>query len=401
MKWKLNITNNTSPKQTIVMSGGYSINDRLGGIGESYRLMILNEGYLDIVDCSYIKDGFYTYCLHFNGIEFIKRVEDNVDITIDISINNGSSFLLGNEKGSLKVYPTVCQEDIDSFNWMMDEKYIPYQNIPDEPGKTVEQIKSLGKLYFPFTQFSFELAMSIYDWTTADFTRIDYFKIFEYTGISDNLLDLDSIAEAIWSADWGQYSHSDKYYMNSFMMKPANSLDDVKKQLANKKDSLLINNNSEINIIEVALNALPRISTLKKPNLFSGQVSIGNLGSKHFATYFKEFPYNWDKNEELEMPLDEALDTFIQPGKSITLKSPMSFTDSLDDAMHYSNGIVLIVTPKEGSLYWEDTTYITPLSDGPNKTEYLFKPTTRFLVKSIEKKNLDKKTITVINLQVT
>lgn len=403
--WTLNLKNQTEPKQEITLSGGISIDEKLGGRGESYRLMVLNSGYIDIIDCSQSGDLTYHYEIYFNGNKYSRLVTIEEDITIDIVINNDATFTLNDDgkmvTGSLIPYPSVTKKDIESFDWMVDNKYIPYQNIPDGPGRTVEQLKALAVKYFPFSEYSFQLAMSIYDWTTADFTRIDFFKIFEYSGVPEKPLDMSSIAESIWTADWPPYTPANKDYMNSFMMQPASSLEDVTKQLNEKVESLRVNNDCELNIIEAALTAMPRTSIIKKPNLYSGQVSISNLGTQHFAAYFEEFPYNKSVGQSLEMPLDEALKTFIQVGKSLTLKNPMSFTDSQDDAMHYSNGIVLIANPKKGTIAWENTTYITPLSDGPDKIEYLFHPSSSFLIQKIQRKTINKKPIVEITLECT
>lgn len=403
--WNLNVSNNTSPQQTIVFSDGLPATQNRGERGTSYRLMVLNIGYIDIIDCGYSGDLVYVYNIFFNGIYYEQLVPGLLPITIDITINNDGTFSLKTHDGSiisssLSPFPTTSQTDIDSFDWMMQNKYIPYQDIPDEPGKTTEEIIKLGLQYFPFSKNSFELAMSLYDWTTADFTRIDFFRIFMYTAAGQEL-DLNSIAEGIWSANWGEYTPHNVYYMNSFMMQPASSLQDVQNQLNDKKSALLINNESELNIIESALTGMPRTSCIQVPKLYSGQVAIGNLGSQHFATYFYEFPYNSMPGTPLEMPLDEALNTFIEVGKPLTLKSPMAFTNSLDDAMHYSNGIVLIVSPQNNAVFWKDATYITPLSDGPEKIEYIFHPKTGFLIQDIEVKYINGKSITVIGLITT
>jgi hypothetical protein len=402
--WKLNIENITIPPQKIVLSGGLSLDGLLGGRGECYRLLVLSAGYIDITDCSKTDGVEYLYDIYFNEVRFQKMKAADVDLTINITINNDGSFCIEQNQnpmiGHVGSYPIINETDIERFNWMFHENYIPYQKIPDSPGKTTEQIKEAGRQYFPFTEYSFQLSMALYDWTTADFTRIDFFTIFAYSRVIKKPLDLNSIAQAIWTADWPPYTPQDVYYMNSFMMKPAKSLEDVKNQLDEKASILRINNLSELNIIEASLKSMPRTSIIKIPKLYSGQVAISNLGTEHFATYFEEFPNNADSNKPLEMALTEALDTFIKTGNTLTLKSPMSYTDSLKDAMHYSNGIVLIASPKKGAVHWEEATYITPMSDGPEKIEYLFHPNTKFLIENIEAQNQDGKEVTVISLQV-
>ena len=88
----------------------------------------------------------------------------------------------------------------------MDLKLVPYQNIPDAPGKTDAEIERLGQLFFPFTEHNKQLAFSVYDWTSASFMRIVMFRFFVYTGIEGDPLDLDTIANVIWSSDWPPFT---------------------------------------------------------------------------------------------------------------------------------------------------------------------------------------------------
>ena len=64
---------------------------------------------------------------------------------------------------------------------MIEQKYVRYQDIPDAPGKTVEEIRALGLRLFPFSPFSFQLVICVYDRTNASFTRMVFLKIFEYS----------------------------------------------------------------------------------------------------------------------------------------------------------------------------------------------------------------------------
>ncbi len=66
----------------------------------------------------------------------------------------------------------------------------------------------------------------------------------------------------------------------------------------------------------------------------------------------------------------------------------------------YSNGLLLVLNPKPGSYVWgEGITNITPLSDQPtSKNEYTFSPGAQIQINSHEKKNIDGKELTVINM---
>lgn len=397
-----NIINNTSPQQAVAFSDGQPTNTVRGPEGASFRLIVNGNGFLDFTDTGHQPGGPHYWQLIINGNIYWYDGQGSITVTLDDGgkysvTGDGNSF-----SGTLEPLPDIDATDVSNFDWMVQNKYIPYQNIPDEPGKTTEELKALGLQYFPFTPYSFELAMSVYDWTTADFTRIDFMRLFTYTGVANDPLDMDSIANGIWTANWPPYTPQDKDYMNSFMMVPADSLADVQTQLQAKAPTLQTMNVSESNIIVAAIRSMPKTSVISKPKLYSGQVAISNLGTSHFATYFQELPANHDSSlPPLEMDLNTALSTFLAVGNTITLKSFLSFTDSFEDAEHYSNGIIIIVSPPDEAVIWEQTTYITPLSDGPDKTEYLFQPNTQFIVQDIQTVSSGSKNYTQISVQVS
>ena len=357
--WAVNSVKINSPSVgQVKLSDGGVLDAVRGPEGASFRLLTA-IGYLDITDTGHQTGGPHYWQLVINGTIYWYDGQGAIDFTFN---GNGSYTVTGDDNkftGQLQPFPSVSPDDAKNFDWMMQEKYIPYQNIPDEPGKTTAELKALGKQYFPFSPYSFELAMSVYDWTTADFTRIDFLNMFTYTGVSGEPQDMDSIANSIWTANWPPYTPQSADYMNSFMIVPANSLQEVQSKLADKIDSLKTNNVSEVNIIRAALRTMPRTSVIAKPALYSGQVAIANLGTSHFATYFSQLPNNSDSSQPpLEMDISEAVKTFMAQGDTITLKSFMSFTDSREDAMHYSNGILISVIPPDGAVVWEQATYI-------------------------------------------
>lgn len=400
--WRIDqVINLTQPTQLVKMTDGLPINARRGGAGNCFRLVVSQKGFLDIVDTGGHLGGPHYWQLKLNGLTYWYDGDGSITLTI----NNDGSFNArgdGNDiSGQLLPLPQISDTDIALFREMMAIKIVPYQNIPDAPGKTEEEIRELGEQFFPYTDNCFELAMSIYDWTTADFARIVFFKIFAYTSVTGNPLDLASIANAIWTSSWQTYIPQNPDYMNSFMMKPAYSLQDVTNQLNQVAPQLYQYNQAENNILTAAFLSMPRTSTLAKPQLYSGQVDISNLGTEHFAPEFLEFPGNAGPvGNPLQMPLEQAFSSFIQVGKTITTKMVWSFTDSIEDAMHYQNGILLIANPPEGAVSWNFASYVTPLSDNPNKTEYTFPPNTQFRIQSIEQKTIQEKNVWEITLQV-
>ncbi|MGJ8691021.1 MAG: hypothetical protein ACSHW0_00920 [Thalassotalea sp.] len=400
--WTVNsIQNNTAPAADISFSDGQPINMVRGPEGACFRLLVAGHGYIDLTDTGHQPGGPHYWQIIINDAIYWYDGQGAISLTIN---NNGSYQVTGdnnNFSGQVMPFESINSDDISNFNWMLDNHYIPYQNIPDEPGRSVEEIKTLGLQYFPYSPYGFEMAMAIYDWTTADFTRIDFFNIFTYSEVNGAPSDMDSIAKGIWSADWPPYTPKNKDYMNSFLMTPAESLANVQQQLKEQAPILNAMNLSENNIIMAALAGMPRTSTIAKPNLYSGQVAIANLGTGKFASYFTQLPANSDPSlPPIEMNLQKAIDSFMAVGQTLTLKTFMSFTDSFDDAMHYSNGIVICVSPSKDTVTWQQATYITPLSDGPTKVEYLFNIGTKFLVKNITNVKYQGKALVQFDIQI-
>ncbi|KAF8220242.1 hypothetical protein L208DRAFT_1084607, partial [Tricholoma matsutake] len=183
---------------------------------------------------------------------------------------------------------------------MIASKYMPYQNIPDAPGKPVEEIKALGQHFFPFSPHSFQLAMVVYDWTTVSFVRIVFMKIFEYTSIPPTPYPLDSpsIATVIWESNWGMYIPSNPDYMNSFMMKPVSSLQDVRIQLLAVEPQLQHFGAVQNQLLSATFNAMPQTTIFYAPQLFSGQIDISQLNLDSFGIEMLECPLNAGPTEK-------------------------------------------------------------------------------------------------------
>ncbi len=179
--WRLNIIDNTSGAGLWFSDGG-EVGAVRGGSGLSSRLIVGGQGFLDITDL--ILPNNIT--IDFNGYNIYGSATELL-ITIGLRLPGDGTFTAtaGGDtvSGSLKPLPEISEDDIVFIDQKIKDKYIPYQNIPDAPGKTDEQIRKLGEQFFPFTSHSFELAMCVYDWTTASFARMVFLKVFEYTGM--------------------------------------------------------------------------------------------------------------------------------------------------------------------------------------------------------------------------
>lgn len=308
--------------------------------------------------------------------------------------------------GLLKPLPDISTEDVAFISKMISNNFVPYQNIPDGYPKTFEEIRALGRQFFPFTPYSFELAMCIYDWTTASFARMTLFKIFQYTDIDSGIaslphpLDRESLSMKIWQSNFSAYTPKDPDYMRAFLMQPAHSLDHLKAQFDEVVDEVYRFSEIENRLLIAAAQSMPRTSLASKAQLFSGQVDLQPLSTKHFGIEFYECPLNSGPvGNQLAHPLTDALASYLSVGKTITTKMTWSFTDNIDDAMHYSNGIVLALNPPSDAWLWDDLSFITPLSDDPDKMEYIASPGTQFEIQSLHEANVSGETVTVIGLR--
>ncbi|KAL9045470.1 MAG: hypothetical protein Q9214_001487 [Letrouitia sp. 1 TL-2023] len=408
-------------------SDGEPINSTRGISNTSSRLIVDTQGFLDLTDLNSLK---FT-ALDANGLLllvhgppfntpssqssylaelFLTIVEDGgfqLSVTqpmaakqdiIDANWTGPATTVTG----KLKPFPDVSNTDADILKSVIKAKYVPYQALPDVPGKTADEIKALGQRLFPFTPHNFELAMSVYDWTTPSFVRLVYLKIFQYTSIKliPSPLDLRSIAQRIYATNWSTYSPHNPDFMNSFMMLPASSLRDVQAQLDVVAPMLHESSDAQNRLIAAAMQAMPRASSFAHAQLFSGQMDIRELGFDYFGIEFLECPLNAGPvGQPLIQAFETALASYVSIGKIITTKMIWSFTDTVEDALHYSNGIVIVAKHLTDSVVWNTASYITPLSDDPTKVEYTFPPGSKFKILNIDTITYHGKKIVVIELQ--
>ncbi|KAI1106623.1 hypothetical protein F4804DRAFT_5883 [Jackrogersella minutella] len=215
--------------------------------------------------------------------------------------------------------------------------------------------------------------------------RLVLLKLFEYTGIVPPPFpsNQNSIASQIWSSNLENYTPRDPAYMNAFMMKSAASLDGVKMRLVNNAEDLHFFSHVENHLLSLALQSLPRTSVFRCPQLYSGQVEIQQLGLDHFGIEFLECRLNnGPPTEDLVISFTNAMSEYVARGETITIKRAWSFTDTVEDALHYSSGVLLVANALTDSAVWDRAAYVTPLSDGPMKTEYTFMAGTEFKVQS-------------------
>lgn len=286
---------------------------------------------------------------------------------------------------------------------MISARMVPYPDTEDSQGKSEDEIRALGLQLFPFSPYSFQLAMVLYNWTTASFTRMVLLNMFQYSALKtqhSTCIDQQSVARAIWMSNWASFTAQNTDFMASFMMKPAFSLLEVEMQLLKIRTQLEKAVIIENRVLSAAMQSLPRTSVLSKPYLFSGQLDMSQLTIDNFAISFLECPENEGPLcQPLKGNLEKALSTFLKEGKVVTTKVTWSFSHRIEDAMHYSNGLLLVVNFSPASMVWETASYITPLSADPEKVEYTFPPGSQFEVQSVAESSVTKHQLLIITLQ--
>ncbi|KDN34373.1 hypothetical protein RSAG8_12539, partial [Rhizoctonia solani AG-8 WAC10335] len=222
------------------------------------------------------------------------------------------------------------------------------------------------------------------------------------TGKSSSHLLIDRVyASAIFDSNWLSYKPDDPDYMRSFLMTPTQSKQGVLAQLETVLPRLQYLSAVENRLLSVAVASMPRTPKLSVPRLYSGQLDMHQFKLDQFGIQFTQCPLNTGPpGTPLQIDLNEALETFLQPGEAITTKQAWSLSDSLDIAMTYQNGIVLVVQPPDdGSLVWETPSYVTPLSCDPNKVEWIFPLGTTFTVLSTDHWDIHESSVLVITLK--
>ncbi|MFC1234948.1 hypothetical protein [Vibrio sp. F74] len=364
---------------------GLPLGEARGEKGGSFRLMINGLGFVDINDIGHQPDGEHYWALDLNGQRYWYGDQGNIEFVIE---NDGSFLATGhgnNTSGQLQALPAVTPEVVALFKEMMDKKIVPYQNPPSGTTKSIEELKMLGKQNYPGDPNGFDFAMCLYDWTSPDFIRTDAFNQFAYSAIKGFPLDLGSLAETIWACDYPSCTAKDANFMNMFLMKPAKSEEDVRKQLEPVATQIQKYAIAETTLQINALLKLPKVSSKEYPLLYRGGMAISGNTLKDFAPSLREYPGNAGPiTEPLTYPFEDALDDMLKPGSIITLKTPWSFSNDLNGAKVWQRGVLITCKPPEEYDEWPGGADITDFSLNPDTFEVNFPPNTRFKIESYE-----------------
>lgn len=385
--------------QAFMSDGAPAVSVARGGAGSSVRLMVSGLGSLDITDLDEQGGGPQPWLLIVGQQAYWKG--DNA--ALSIVVGPGGTCSVSGDGNAFNVqlvpFPPVDERDLELFSQMATSGFLPYPDLPPD-GRPYGDVAQTAAAMFAYSPAAMDLGLSVYDWTTPDFFRMDVFNYYRYIALAGAPLSDGDIINAIWTTNWPPYQPSDAQFMASMLMSPCYSELEVQVQYDRFSAELKILLDALKRITVAAVQSMPRTSILSIPALYSGQVDVSNLGAGAFATYFLEYPGNaGPPGTPMGMPLEQALETFLAPDQPVTLKSFLSTTDSEQDALRYSNGILLQLTPDPSRAVWTDCAYVTPLSNEATKTEYLFVPGSRFLMGKSWQETMGGKTITIISMQ--
>lgn len=397
------ITSLTLPENTgAFMSDGQPVvNSPRNTTGSSYRLMIAPLGFLDITDIGAQPSGPAPDQLVFESRPYWYTG----DATMALSIAANGAVTVNGDGNSFSVellsYPEISTDDVAIIDQMVNIDILPYQQLVGG-ARPFSAVANLASIFFPWTPYYVQLALALYDWTTADFFRMDVFNFYRFINYPGKPLSAGNIVNAIWTSNFPPYTPSDGPFMNSMLMTPVTSEKEVAQQYQQVNKDLQFYIEALKRLTAAAVYSMPRTSYISKPKLYSGQVDVSNLPIGTFPVYFTQCPVNAGPPPmDMQMPLQQALTGFMAPNSIVNLKSFMSFTDSLEDAIHYSNGIVVVMSPQTvtpTTWTWRQCAYITALSNEAGKTEYLFMPGSQFIVGKSSKQTYNGRNYTLIEM---
>ena len=276
---------------------------------------------------------------------------------------------------------------------MASKKLLPYyseeesfqlkQESPD--AKSHSELDNIGSSYFSGYSFANLMALSIYDWTTANFFRqklllnyrYDFDKPSEFAEI-----DHKTISMIISKSNWYTYHPSNEWFMKSFGLEAVTNYTDnnnLINKIYNQSLGELKHTSkyvfAESRMLDFALRHLPKIEADELPLLSRGAYPYG-LEINEFNKFSQK------DNSSIWYHINEFKETTLSNEQIITTRTPWSFVDNKADATKYSQGVIINVDLSPTCEYW-GCYYITPFSNNNTKTEYVCPQNSQFLINNI------------------
>lgn len=350
------------------------------------RIVVSPFGYIDFSLEDFHEGGLVYSKLTMNDQVATIGAETSINLSVSADAGfavdiNGAMFT-----GLLHPMPVLEGATIEAFREMMELKIVPYLDPPSGTQKTNAQLEALGTQYFAGNPYSFDYAMSLYDWTSSSFIRQDLFNQLQYTGMAGRPLDLSTMARVIYGCSYPGYSYKDANFMNQFMMVPATTEQGIYEQLLGVYERVKPLAIAEMKVYENAVLALAPPTTAEYPQLFRGAMSMsGGYNTGDFSPSMFEFPGNdGPTSDPLYQAFDDALNGIFKPGSIITTKGPWSFSNDKAGAEVWQNGILITLNPPEGAESWPGCSNITEFSLNPDTFEIDMPPPTRYRIDSYE-----------------
>jgi len=353
---------------------------------ETCRIMIGGLGFIDIKSTVTGTSESDLKVIQIQNVELHYTGAANLELSL--LPNRRLLVKLGNEAAEvlLSAIPQMEGSNVDRFREMIKQKLVPYQNPPSGTPKSDADLQILAEKYFPGDSYGFDKAMCLYDWTSASFIRQDVFHQLQYTGVEGLPLDLETMARVIWGCNFPGYTPADPDFMNQFGMTPASSQEEIYNQLLEVQDRIKPLAIAEMNVQIQSLLSLPNPKVADYPQLYRGAMPMsGGYDTSDFSPSMFEYSGNKGPvSEPLIQLFDEALKGILKPGSVITTKGPWSFSNDLEGAKVWQNGILITCLPPKGAEVWPGCADITAFSLNPGTFEINVAPVTRYRIESYE-----------------
>ena len=164
--------------------------------------MVTGLGSIDITDCGAQPGGPQSYLLNIANTPYWYS---GSAASIALAAGpNGQCGVAGDDNMfnvGFSPFPVISNSDLAIVFNMIQVGLIPYPVLPAD-GRPYGDVVATAAAFFPFSTNAAEIGLTVYDWTTPDFFRMDVFNYYQYTAVAGEPLDDGDIINAIWTTNW-------------------------------------------------------------------------------------------------------------------------------------------------------------------------------------------------------
>jgi hypothetical protein len=245
---------------------------------------------------------------------------------------------------------------------------VPYQR-PSLTPKSPQEIRALGEEYFPNTLNSTDIALSIYDWSQPDFSRINSLLTF-----SRFIQDFEGFWYAFEETPIKCFIFGPPFPECSkdifFVFRPLN----------------LQWNLAQVTLITYGLSLLPANASSDLPALYRGDVEFTkNLFCAQFVEFYNATQSNLPGDPWINFttPLPTCVQDYFTPGSFVTTRVLWSTTSDYSTGLGYSRGVFFTILPPPPNQNWGGKN-IAAFTISTDDEEYLYPPNSQFQIFSID-----------------